>query len=1171
MPSCPIKTDPEWIALENAIGKEQAYIEYVKNDYTIPKIKGTDASQNYSFGKESFNQISTLDALNKHPEISDKIITKLNELYPQVKVYKDRILVQGKSGMMYKNIDPTKGNEGLHYRNAFMSAVAWSNDSSLEVPPHEYAHDYIEMFQDVPLVKQLIEIYGVEELATKLGKDFVNRILSPKNDNLMTRVWNYIKSVFGTQDVFDLLARNFYKGKKLSENVHQGNAIFNHYDRTEVLKRNVGAVDTDGKYNDTSIPLENVSPQIAKDMLFQVMSGYNVFEELLTEEVADELSSFFMEKPVGEVKFDRAAIVWKDMIKAIRMIDTDNKGRYSNNAGLSSKKLNRLDRNLSKTDYAQELFKLFDSKEIPPISERATNPLVDDYWTIINITQKMSFIQKSKDAIIADGDKFVSKYSIFEDIDKDIQDNQKRKKAFINKIKNKTLRTAVEFVFQKMNDWYITPFMQAKFLAGEGSFLMKFYYGSLVDGDTKKLKILRTFNNFMTLKDGAKERLGKYSTQLYKGLNINEYDGQEFSVYENSSDKESKIKLTNGEILSLYLTAQQRDNTNINNDENTPRNALIESGFTLESIEGRNDLQNTNYKLTKSGLEALENYVKNNKDLLQVVENTRGALDYLYDPVSKTFREQNGFELPSYESYYPVKTMVGSYNIRTAKNDIENFGSIKDRLGTKQALHIADINKTLSYHSQVASSYAALAIPVQNNKKILKMLKEKYEGAGKDYKEINQLVNQMEEKLGQINDPSQLFNTTGEKKWERTVNKITANFGVSVLAWNIPVMMKQPISYLAAKEEIDKSYLKKAGWGVGGVVGISFADIMKAIKYTGVKGGETMLPIEWKLDKSNPVYNLITKYSPALTQRFEGAVDRELGEAMFEKQFGNDEITIPILKNKKGENFKVSKSRLMEGIKIFDAATVMSIWKAVTLETKDLHPKLNPESEEFLTHVAMRTEHIVNMTQPSFDLMNRTNLSSYSHPIARTITMFGSARSKLGALMIDGLMDYVANPTKENKLKLFSRSVNVLMLTALAMGTINALKGLDFPDDWEDKKSGDLEFGRMAKWSTIEMANNMASSFFGLSEISRSILSRFDDAPWTADLEHPVEGLFNEAMGGVSDVFKFRTTDDRTGKSQWKVDDGMWKLTKTGFKYVGLPSKVTSTFENLYETVVDDE
>ena len=167
-----------------------------------------------------------------------------------------------------------------------------------------------------------------------------------------------------------------------------------------------------------------------------------------------------MEKPVGEIKFDRAAIVWKDMIKAIRMIDTDNKGKYSNNAGLSSKKLNRLDRNLSKTDYAQELFKLFDSKEIPPISERATNPLVDDYWTIINITQKMSFIQKSKDAIIADGDKFVSKYSIFEDIDKDIQDNQKRRRAFISKIKNKTLRTAVDFVFQKINDWYITPFMQ---------------------------------------------------------------------------------------------------------------------------------------------------------------------------------------------------------------------------------------------------------------------------------------------------------------------------------------------------------------------------------------------------------------------------------------------------------------------------------------------------------------------------------------------------------------------------------------------------------------------------------------------------------------------------------------------------------------------------------------
>jgi hypothetical protein len=248
----------------------------------------------------------------------------------------------------------------------------------------------------------------------------------------------------------------------------------------------------------------------------------------------------------------------------------------------------------------------------------------------------------------------------------------------------------------------------------------------------------------------------------------------------------------------------------------------------------------------------------------------------------------------------------------------------------------------------------------------------------------------------------------------------------------------------------------------------------------------------------------------------------------------------------------------------------MTIWKAASLETQKLHPGLNVESEEFLTHVAKRTEHIVNMTQPSFDLMNRTNLSSFSNPVARTITMFGSARSKLGALMIDGFMDYVSNPTKENKWKLATRSLNVMILTSLAMATINAIKHLGIPDEWKDEDE-EVTLGKFSKWTSLELTNNAFASFYGASEIIRSLTSRMDDSPWTSDLEHPVEGLFNDSMGGVFDVLRVAKTDKRTGESELTIDDGLWKLIKAGTKIVGLPSKVTGISEDIYEKVVEED
>ena len=111
---------------------------------------------------------------------------------------------------------------------------------------------------------------------------------------------------------------------------------------------------------------------------------------------------------------------------------------------------------------------------------------------------------------------------------------------------------------------------------------------------------------------------------------------------------------------------------------------------------------------------------------------------------------------------------------------------------------------------------------------------------------------------------------------------------VSVLGMNIPVMAKQTISFITAKEEIDSKYLKKAGWGAAGFVGINPMKIIKSLKWTGIKGGETWLPLEWSLDiKNDAVYDEMMK-DPNARARLEGEFSKEAGEALLNNEIGQD-------------------------------------------------------------------------------------------------------------------------------------------------------------------------------------------------------------------------------------------------------------------------------------------
>jgi hypothetical protein len=596
-------------------------------------------------------------------------------------------------------------------------------------------------------------------------------------------------------------------------------------------------------------------------------------------------------------------------------------------------------------------------------------------------------------------------------------------------------------------------------------------------------------------------------------------------------------------------------------EANAPGVSLAKNGFYLDDqIKGREYSATTKFMFTETTSQRVIQYVQGNEQMMDQVSRIDKAMDGMYAHTNETFEIENGFPLPKIRNYFPVSTAQGTSDVRSAKRIVSDFGALRARMGEDRPLRISDVNKVVKMHGEISSLYASHALPISNNRKILNELGKEFQGTPQE-----QYVDYMKGRLNLLEDPQNLYTSMGEKDANAWFNKVTSNFAVSVLSMNLPVMMKQPVSYLAAKEVIDSKYLRQAGWGAGGVVGISPKQIMKSLKWTGIKGGETKLPVEWHINKDSDEYKAIIANSPKLAFRMEGSIDRELGEAMIAENTEADKIKVPRWLGGKigGEQMYISKSRLMEGIKVFDTATVMGIWKAVELETQDTKPHLQKGTKAYNDHVAMRTEQIVNKTQPTYDLMNRSELSTQKNAILRLFGMFGSARVKLGNLIIDGVISTANNPTKQNKRKLYRRVGNVMVLNAVAIAAIDALRQAilsGFDDD--DELSYNEEVYRYMKYGTI--ASSMGS-FYGVGDVARGIITRVDDQPWSSSLQHPVMSMGTEAMDAMVDIGRVGKTNKRTGEYDYTIDDGLGKGLGVVLKGTGLPYAAYSHPKKLKE------
>ena len=230
MAICPNVTHPDWKALVSKHGENGAWKRYVENGNKIPAIDGKSKSTRAkiyvdkisSSLQDLFSPKSTLDSLEKHPKTAAKMIDELSSLYPDIRIFKDRIIDENGN---YLNIPSDK--EGRHYRSAFLSAVAWTNSSTFETPPHEYAHEYIDMYREHPLVKDAIEKYGEERLVTLIARKYAGQKMSNSFQKFINAFWDLIKTTFGSPSVVDILTDSFAKNEKLGNPLGRTTPVHN--------------------------------------------------------------------------------------------------------------------------------------------------------------------------------------------------------------------------------------------------------------------------------------------------------------------------------------------------------------------------------------------------------------------------------------------------------------------------------------------------------------------------------------------------------------------------------------------------------------------------------------------------------------------------------------------------------------------------------------------------------------------------------------------------------------------------------------------------------------------------------------------------------------------------------------------------------------------------------
>ena len=595
----------------------------------------------------------------------------------------------------------------------------------------------------------------------------------------------------------------------------------------------------------------------------------------------------------------------------------------------------------------------------------------------------------------------------------------------------------------------------------EGGVIHSILYDGIDQGYTDMLRVRN--EGIWAINDAVTKELGKLKNVLpysrYFNRKAKDVDIIKVTLPKDrliGREKDLSIDLTKAQRMSLYLHSICEENLA----------SMIDGGIRFDAKpEEKIRISMSDLSILLSEMTAEEKEIA---DAMFKHLNTT-----VRDAVNKTSLSLYGYELAKVTNYWTIPRLLDEVkpvgDILTSMKHfdhraIEHLSFTKERQKvTKSAVLINDAFAQYYSYLGDASAFVGFAEPIRNARALMKNDQFKsalYKKGLKHYHDaLNKYLNDVE---GNISSPGQLDRLAFE--W---LNKIQ----VSILGLNPWIMLKQPVSYLAAGTEIESRYLLRA---LKDAHNISIEKFVEELR----------------------------KYSPQLIYRNEGHTHREMGEL--------GEVGV-LRRLFAGEGFMLDK--FTAGIQKFDQITISALWEAVKMEQRDLHPNL--KGDAFMEKVARRAEQIVNRTQPSYLPHTRSEIGRTPSVFWRVWTTFTTQTNKNYNLLLRAAERFMRSPKKAKDWNKFCMDIFLVAIaSSMVIASIDEMRDIVYK-----RKRPYAEGDNVMLKRAVRLLEYNMNYVYGASDVYQSWQSKREMGSFFGyDLNNPLYNTLNDAVNALSSI-----------------------------------------------------
>lgn len=581
----------------------------------------------------------------------------------------------------------------------------------------------------------------------------------------------------------------------------------------------------------------------------------------------------------------------------------------------------------------------------------------------------------------------------------------------------------------------------------DGGRFQSMVFGALNRAKTDYLRFNTAAREF--LRDGLKgidvTRWSQYITPEAKHLDLVPFT---FT----GGRKPRVMKLTKGQILAFHLLMQRE----------TGALHILEGGF---HIKGRVDV----VKVTEEDARAISEYVLEDKELSRVAEVLHAYFNgFQKEAINEVSYRLHGIELALEPNYFRIKVEESfrqaliDVKRQVVKVAVEGMGFLQPTVNSKLPVVLEDAFQVAYESIHHGGVYVAYAEPLRTAKSILedRRIKQALVRQGKEdfLRSFKRYVQRVE---GEIVDMNNI---------EVLTKSLLVKVQASILMLNPFILLKQPVSVLAAMTEIDVKYLLKG----------------------------------YKLGASVSEKEEIFTWSPQLAARWEGHISRELGELK------NTGAIRELFTGKVGWS-----NKFLTAYQTADHPMVVTIWRAAKAEVKEQEPGL--EGDAYFEKVAERAEYIIRRTQASVFVEHRSENLANRDPVARTLTLFSSETNKQFIMVSRALEVYRRSSRSFADGKLLAQKLFIVsFLNSFLIALINM--GANIWKQSEDKgrkKEEEEDWELISKKYVSDVILGPLGMVYGVRDMVQVLQSWYVYGQMFEGLSNPVYSAASTFLKGV--------------------------------------------------------